>query len=180
MVRLLEKFRSEVIDEMMKKYEYKNVWQVPRLQKVVINMGIGQGSRDAKLIDTAASELAMIAGQRPVVTRAKKSIAAFKLREGMPVGCKVTLRGRRMFEFLDRLIHVAVPRIRDFRGLPNNSFDGFGNYTFGLDDQTIFPEINLDKVEQTQGMDITFVTSTCTDEEALDMLRLLGFPFIKE
>ncbi|MDX9703341.1 MAG: 50S ribosomal protein L5 [Candidatus Auribacterota bacterium] len=179
MVRLFEKYNTEVIPEMVKRFEYDNVSQVPRLMKLVINMGIGQGSRDAKLIDVAAAELALISGQKPVITKAKHSIAGFKIREGMPVGCKVTLRGKRMFEFLDRLIHVAIPRIRDFRGIPSDSFDGFGNYTFGLEDQTIFPEVNLDKVERTQGMDISIVTTPCTDEEAFEVLRLLGFPFEK-
>ena len=179
MARLLEKYNKEVIPEMVKRFEYGNVYQVPRLTKMVINMGVGQGSRDGKLIDNAAADLAMIAGQRPVITKAKHSIAGFKIREGMPIGCKVTLRGKRMYEFLDRLIHVAIPRIRDFRGIPKNSFDGFGNYTFGLDDQTIFPEVNLDKVEHTQGMDITIVTTPCADEEAFEVLRLIGLPFEK-
>ncbi len=177
--RLLEKYRKTVIQDMMKKFGYTNVSQVPKLEKVVVNMGIGEGSRDESFVDNALKELMVIVGQRPCVTRAKKSIAGFKLREGMPVGCRVTLRGARMYEFVDRFVHVAVPRIRDFRGIPNNSFDGYGNYTLGLDDQTVFPEINLDKVQRTQGMDITFVTTSKTDEEAYEMLKLLGLPFAK-
>ena len=179
MARILEKYKSEVIKEMIKKFGYKNIMQVPKIKKVVVNMGIGQASREGKLIDIALKELAVIVGQRPVVTKAKKSIAGFKIREGMPVGCKVTLRGKKMYEFIDRLIHVAIPRIRDFRGISNSSFDGFGNYTMGLDDQTIFPEVNLDKVEHTQGMDISFVMSGDSDEESFEMLKLLGFPFAK-
>jgi len=179
MARILEKYKSEVIKEMIKKFGYKNIMQVPKINKVVLNMGIGQASREAKLVDVAVKELAVIVGQKPVVTKAKKSIAGFKLREGMPVGCKVTLRGKKMYEFIDRLIHVAIPRIRDFRGISNSSFDGFGNYSMGLDDQTIFPEVNLDKVEHTQGMDISFVMSGNSDEESFEMLKLLGFPFDK-
>lgn len=180
MARLLEKYKKEVIPEMMKKFNYTNVWQVPKLEKLVINMGIGEGSRDQKVIEDAVQELMQIVGQRPVITKARKSIAGFKLREGMPIGCKVTLRGRRMYEFLDRLIHVAVPRIRDFRGIPTDSFDGFGNYSMGLDDQTVFPELNLDKVMRTQGMNITFVTTSKTDEEAFEMLKIIGLPFAKK
>jgi len=180
MARLLEKYKKEVIPEMMKKFNYTNVWQVPKLEKLVINMGIGEGSRDQKVIEDAVQELMQIVGQRPVITKARKSIAGFKLREGMPIGCKVTLRGRRMYEFLDRLIHVAVPRIRDFRGIPTDSFDGFGNYSMGLDDQTVFPELNLDKVMWTQGMNITFVTTSKTDEEAFEMLKIIGLPFAKK
>lgn len=179
MALLFEKYKDEVVKEMMKKFGYKSILQVPKIQKVVLNMGIGQGAKEARLIDVAVKELAVIVGQKPVVTKAKKSIAGFKIREGMPVGCKVTLRGEKMYEFIERLIHVAIPRIRDFRGIPNSSFDGFGNYTMGLDDQTIFPEINLDKVEHTQGMDISFVLSGTSDEESFEMLKLLGFPFAK-
>ena len=179
MARILEKYKKEVVKEMIKKFGYDNLMQVPKVEKVVVNMGIGQGAKEGKLIDDAVKELAAIVGQKPVVTKAKKSIAGFKIREGMPVGCKVTLRGIRMYEFIDRLLHVAIPRIRDFRGIPNSSFDGFGNYTLGLDDQTIFPEINLDKVEHTQGMDISFVITGKSDEESFEMLKLLGFPFAK-
>lgn len=179
MARLLERYNKTIVDEMMKKFDYSNKMQVPRLVKVVVNMGVGEASRDEKLVQDAAEELTQIAGQRSVITKAKKSIAGFKLREGMPVGCRVTLRGKRMFEFIDRLVHVAIPRIRDFRGIPSNSFDGFGNYSMGLEDQTVFPEINLDRVQRTQGMDITFVTSSKSDEEAFEMLKLLGLPFVK-
>ncbi len=180
MTRLLEKYKKEVIPEMVKKFNYSNVWQVPKIEKLVINMGIGEGSRDQKVIEDAVAELTQIVGQRPVITKARKSIAGFKIREGMPIGCKVTLRGKMMYEFLDRLIHVAVPRIRDFRGIPTDSFDGFGNYSMGLDDQTIFPELNLDKVTRTQGMNLTFVTTSKTDEEAFEMLKIIGLPFAKK
>jgi len=180
MTRLLGKYKKEVIPEMVKKFNYSNVWQVPKIEKLVINMGIGEGSRDQKVIEDAVAELTQIVGQRPVITKARKSIAGFKIREGMPIGCKVTLRGKMMYEFLDRLIHVAVPRIRDFRGIPTDSFDGFGNYSMGLDDQTIFPELNLDKVTRTQGMNLTFVTTSKTDEEAFEMLKIIGLPFAKK
>ncbi|MEW6534949.1 MAG: 50S ribosomal protein L5 [Candidatus Auribacterota bacterium] len=179
MARLLELYRNTVIKEMTKKFGYKNQLQVPKLAKIVLNMGVGEGTRDEKLITDAVDDLSKIVGQRPVTTKAKHSIAGFKLREGMPVGCKVTLRGAKMYEFVDRLIHVAIPRIRDFRGIPGDSFDGFGNYNMGLDDQTVFPEINIDKVQRTQGMNITFVTTSKTDEEAFEMLKLLGLPFSK-
>ncbi len=179
MPRLLEKYKNTVVKEMTKKFGYSNCNQIPKLNKIVVNMGIGDGSRDKKLVDDALQELMVIVGQKPVITRAKHSIAAFKLREGMPVGCKVTLRGAMMYEFLDRLIHIALPRVRDFRGIPNSSFDGYGNYTMGLDDQTVFPEVNLDKVQRTQGMDISFVTSCLSDEEAYELLKLLGMPFAK-
>lgn len=179
MERLLEKYRKEIITQMKDRYNYKNVMQVPKLVKIVVNMGIGQGSQDAKLVSEAAKELAVIAGQRPVTTKARKSIAGFKLREGVPIGCKVTLRGVKMYEFMDRLISIAVPRIRDFRGFPINSFDGRGGYSFGLTEQTIFPEIDLDKVKRTQGMDITILTTGKNKEETKELLILLGFPFVR-
>lgn len=177
MARMLEKYRTSVISDLKKKFNYTNDLQAPKLKKIVLNMGIGAATRDKTLLDDAVQELASIVGQKPVITKAKKSIAGFKIREDMPVGCKVTLRGKRMYEFMDRLIHVAIPRIRDFRGVPNESFDGFGNYSMGLDDQSIFPEINLDKVKNTQGMHITFVISGSSDEESYEMLKLMGMPF---
>ncbi len=179
MARLLEFYKKEVVPKLMEKYKYDSVMQVPRLLKISVNMGIGEGSRDIKLIDSAMDDLAMITGQRPVMTRARKSISNFKIREGMPVGCKVTLRKSRMYEFLDRFINVVLPRVRDFRGVPDNSFDGRGNYTLGVTEQSIFPEVNVDKMLKVQGMDITFVTSSNTDEEAKELLALLGMPFRK-
>ena len=179
MARLLEFYKKEVVPKLMEKYKYDSVMQVPRLLKISVNMGIGEGSRDIKLIDSAMDDLAMITGQRPVMTRARKSISNFKIREGMPVGCKVTLRKSRMYEFLDRFINVVLPRVRDFRGVPDNSFDGRGNYTLGVTEQSIFPEVNVDKMLKVQGMDITFVTSSDTDEEAKEFLALLGMPFRK-
>lgn len=179
MARLLERYKKEIIPQMMKQFEFGNQMRVPRLVKIVLNMGVGEGITDSKLVDDASNELAMIVGQRPVITKARKSIAGFKLRKGIPVGCKVTLRGIRMYEFLDRLISVAVPRIRDFRGFPIESFDGRGGYTFGLIEQTVFPEVDLDKVKRTQGMDITIVTNGRNKEETKGLLVLLGFPFVK-
>lgn len=179
MARLLDKYRKEVIPQMMKQFGFKNPMRVPRLVKIVVNMGIGEGVTDSKLVEDASQELAMITGQKPIITRSKKSIAGFKLRKGIPIGCKVTLRGLRMYEFLDRLISVAVPRIRDFRGFPLDSFDGRGCYSFGLTEQTVFPEVDLDKVKRTQGMDITIVTNARNKEEVKGLLVLLGFPFAK-
>ena len=179
MARLLEKYRASVVGELKEKFAYKNSMQAPEIKKIVVNMGVGEATKEKELLDDAVQELATIVGQRPVITKAKKSVAGFKLREGMSVGCKVTLRGKQMYEFMDRFIHVAIPRIRDFRGLPTNSFDGFGNYSLGLDDQTVFPELNLDKVKHTQGMDITFVISGSSDEESYEMLKLMGMPFKK-
>ena len=177
MPRLKEKHNSEVIKAMMDKFGYKNVMQVPRLEKVVINMGVGEAIQNSKAIDAAVNDLMIITGQRPVVTKAKKSIAAFKLRQGMTIGCKVTLRGDRMYEFVDRLVSIALPRVRDFRGVSPKSFDGRGNYSLGIREQLIFPEIDYDKIDKVRGMDIIFVTTARTDEEARELLRLMGMPF---
>ncbi len=169
-------YEEKAIPELMKKFGYKNVMQVPRFEKIVVNMGVGEAQSDAKILDAAVKDMTTITGQAPVVSRARKSIAGFKLREGVPVGCFVTLRGERMWEFFDRLINVAVPRIRDFRGLSQKSFDGRGNYSFGVREQIIFPEIDYDKVLKVMGMDITIVTSAGTDEEARELITLLGMP----
>jgi large subunit ribosomal protein L5 len=177
--RLRERYRQEIVPALMKQFGYGNRLQAPRLEKVVLNMGLGEGVANTKVIDAAVEELAVITGQRPVVTRAKKAEAAFKLRAGMAIGAKVTLRGDRMYEFLDRLLSVALPRIRDFRGVPPKSFDGRGNYALGVREQLIFPEIRYDKVEATRGMDICIATSARTDEEARALLEQLGFPFRK-
>ena len=177
--RLRERYRSEIVPALIKQFNYTNRMQVPEVEKVVINMGLGEAVGNIKVIDAAVEELATIAGQKPVVTRAKKSEAAFKLRAGMPIGCKVTLRGERMYEFLDRLLSAALPRIRDFRGVPTKSFDGRGNYALGLKEQLIFPEIRYDKVDMTRGMDVCIETSARTDEEARALLEQLGFPFRK-
>jgi large subunit ribosomal protein L5 len=175
--RLREKYTREVIPLMMQKFGYKNRMQVPRFLKIVVNMGVGDSLLNIKLLDAAIADLAAITGQRPSIRRAKKSIANFKLRDGAPIGCAVTLRGARMYELYDRLVNVAVPRIRDFRGLSPKSFDGRGNYTLGITEQIIFPEINYDKVEKIRGMDITIVTSAETNEEAFELLRLMDMPF---
>lgn len=177
MPRLKDKFRDEVVKAMMERFGYKNPMQVPRLEKVVVNMGVGEAIQNSKAIDAAVNDLMTITGQKPVVTKAKKSIAAFKLRAGMNVGCKVTLRGDRMYEFVDRLMNIALPRVRDFRGVSPKSFDGRGNYSMGVKEQLIFPEIDYDKIDKVRGMDIIFVTSARTDEEARELLRLLGMPF---
>ena len=174
--RLLIKYREQVIPALQKRFGYKNIHQVPRLSKIVVNMGVGDAIRDAKLLDAAVEDLMMITGQRPAITRAKKSVASFKVRKGMAIGCKVTLRGARMYEFFDRLVNVAIPRIRDFRGLSPHSFDGHGNYTFGIKEQIVFPEIDYDKVDKVRGMDITIQTTAETDEEALELLKGLGMP----
>jgi len=179
MARLFDRYKKEIIRQMKNQYGFKNAMQVPKLVKIVINMGVGQGNQDAKLVQEAAGELAVIAGQKAVITKARQSIAGFKLRKGMPIGCKVTLRGVRMYEFLDRLISIAVPRIRDFRGFSVSSFDGRGGYSFGLTEQTIFPELDLDKIKRTQGMDITILTSGKNKEETKGLLTLLGFPFVR-
>lgn len=179
MARLLERYRNEVIPQLMAEFGYKNVMQVPKLEKIVVNIGLGEAIQNAKAVDAAVADLMAITGQKPVVTRAKKSIAAFKLRAGMPIGAMVTLRGRRMYEFLDRLQSVAMPRIRDFRGVSPNSFDGRGNYTLGLREQIVFPEIDYDKIDKTRGLEITFVTTAKTDEEGRRLLALLGMPFAK-
>lgn len=177
MSRLKDKYVKEVIPGLKNRFGYKNAMEVPRLEKVVINMGVGEATQDAKAIDAAVNDLTAISGQKPVVTRAKKSIAAFKVRAGMPVGCKVTLRGERMYEFLDKLFNIALPRIRDFHGVSSKSFDGRGNYSLGLREQLIFPEINFDKVDKVRGMDVVIVTSAKTDEEAFELLKLMGMPF---
>jgi len=175
-----ERFRTAVVPAMMKERGYGNPFQVPRLSKVVINMGVGEGKENAKVLDFATADLQAISGQKPVITRAKKSIANFKLRENVPIGCKVTLRGPRMYEFLDRLVNVALPRVRDFKGVPPKGFDGRGNYNMGLKEQIIFPEIVYDKVDKVRGMDITMVTTARTDEEAKALLTHLGVPFRAE
>ncbi|RJP24523.1 MAG: 50S ribosomal protein L5 [Candidatus Omnitrophota bacterium] len=175
--RLETDYKERILPEMMKTYNYKNVMQVPKVTKIVINMGIGEGSRDTKMLDALRDNLKTIAGQHPVITKAKKSISNFKLREGMSVGCKVTLRRTRMYDFLDRLMNVCIPRIRDFRGLSPRAFDGRGNYAMGVQEQLIFPEIKYDSIQKVQGMDIIFVTTAKTDEEALSLLKLFGMPF---
>jgi len=174
---LKERYRQEIVPQMMKKYSYKNVMQVPVLNKVVVNMGVGEAIQNAKSLEAAVNDLTTITGQRPVVTKARKSIAAFKLRTGMKIGCKVTLRGNRMYDFLGKLVNVVLPRVRDFRGVSPRAFDGRGNYTLGLREQVIFPEIDYDKIDKVRGMDITVVTTAKTDEEARDLLRLVGMPF---
>lgn len=179
MSRLHEQYSNEIVDAMTKKFGYKNIMQVPKLEKIVINMGVGEAKENKKALDTAIADLEIISGQKAVVTRAKKSVANFKLREGMPIGCKVTLRGERMYEFADRLINLALPRVRDFRGVSQNSFDGRGNYALGIKEQLIFPEIEYDKVDKVRGMDIIFVTTANTDEEARELLTLFGMPFKK-
>ena len=178
--RLLERYRSDIVPEMMKIFGYKNKLQVPKLEKIVLNVGMGEATQDIKFLESAQSELAMITGQKPVVTKAKKAIANFKIRRGLPIGCKVTLRRMRMYEFLDRMISVAIPRIRDFRGLKTESFDEGGNYSFGLNEQLIFPEIDVDKVTKIHGMDITIATTAKNKKEAFELLRLFGMPFTKK
>lgn len=179
MSRLIETYNNEIKDAMMKKFEYSSVMEVPRIEKIVINMGVGEAKDNAKVLDNAVGDLTKIAGQKPVITKAKKSVAVFKVREGMNIGCKVTLRGKRMYEFMDRLVSLALPRVRDFRGISANSFDGRGNYTVGIKEQIIFPEISLDKVKKVRGMDIVIVTTAKTDQEARELLRGLGMPFKK-
>jgi len=175
--RLKTKYDAEIAKAMTEKFGYKNAMEVPRIEKITLNMGVGEASQDKKKVQTAANEMELIAGQKPVITKAKKSIAQFKLREGMPIGCKVTLRRERMYEFLDRLVTVAMPRIRDFRGLNPKSFDGRGNYAMGLKEQLIFPEISYDQIDKVRGLDIIVTTSARTDDEARELLRLFGFPF---
>nr|WP_255319519.1 50S ribosomal protein L5 [Dendrosporobacter quercicolus] len=172
-----EKYLNEVAPAMMEKFGYKNIMEIPKVEKVVLNMGVGEAVGNPKVLDAAVNDMMQIAGQRPVVTRAKKSLAAFKIREGMPIGAKVTLRGQRMFEFLDKLLNVALPRVRDFRGVNPKSFDGRGNYTMGVKEQLIFPEIEYDKVDKIRGMDIIIVTTAKSDEEARELLKLMGMPF---
>ncbi|MFO7635972.1 MAG: 50S ribosomal protein L5 [Clostridia bacterium] len=177
MARLKDTYKNDIIPAMMEKFKYKNINQVPKLEKVTINMGIGEAKDNPKAIDSAVADIMTITGQKPVVTIAKKSVANFKVRQGMKIGCKVTLRGERMYEFVDRLIAIALPRVRDFRGLPQNSFDGRGNYTMGVKEQLIFPEVEYDKIDKVRGMDITFVTTAHTDEEARELLGFMGMPF---
>lgn len=179
MARLRDKYREDVVSELMKEFNYSNVMQVPKLEKIVLNIGLGEAISNAKALDSAVGDLSLITGQKPVVTRAKKSIAAFKLRAGMPIGAMVTLRGPRMYEFLDRLVSITLPRIRDFRGVSPNSFDGRGNYTLGLKEQLAFPEIDYDRVDKTRGLEVSFVTTAKTDDEGRRLLALLGMPFAR-
>jgi len=178
--RLKDLYMDEIREQMMKKFGYKNIMQVPKLDKIVVNMGIGEARENEKILEAATRDMATITGQKPVITKAKKSIANFKIREGMPIGCKVTLRGDRMYEFLDRLVNLALPRVRDFRGVNPNSFDGRGNYALGIKEQLIFPEIEYDKIDKVRGMDIIFTTTAKTDEEARELLRLFNMPFARE
>ena len=179
MSRLKEQYLNEIVPEMTKKFGYKNIMQVPKIDKIVINMGVGEAKENVKVLDTAMADLEIIAGQKPIVTKAKNSVANFKIREGMPIGCKVTLRGEKMYEFLDRLVNLALPRVRDFRGVNPNAFDGRGNYALGIKEQLIFPEIEFDKVDKVRGMDIIIVTTANTDEEARELLTLFNMPFQK-
>ena len=179
MNRLKEKYTTQIVPALMEKYHYASVMQVPHIEKIVINVGVGDATSNAKLLDDSVAELAQITGQKPVITRAKKSIASFKLREGQAIGCKVTLRGERMYEFLDKLISISLPRVRDFRGISKNAFDGRGNYTLGVKEQLIFPEISYEKVTKVRGMDIVVVTTANIDEEAFTLLELIGMPFHK-
>ena len=179
MSRLKEQYQNEIIDAMIKKFGYKNIMEVPKLDKVVINMGVGEAKDNAKVLESAVADMEKIAGQKAVVTRAKNSVANFKIREGMPIGCKVTLRGEKMYEFVDRLINLALPRVRDFRGVNPNAFDGRGNYALGIKEQLIFPEIEYDKIDKVRGMDVIFVTTAKTDEEARELLRQFNMPFAK-
>ena len=179
MNRLQEKYNNEIVPAMIEKFGYKNIMQVPKLNKIVINMGVGEAKDNSKVLDSAVKDLEIIAGQKAVVTKAKKSIANFKIREGLPIGCKVPLRGEKMYDFADRLINLALPRVRDFRGVSANSFDGRGNYALGIKEQLIFPEIEYDKVDKVRGMDVIFVTTANTDEEARELIRLFGMPYVK-
>ena len=177
--RLKEMYKSEIVDAMMKKFGYKNVMEVPKLDKIVVNMGVGEAKENAKVLEAAVSDMETITGQKAIVTKAKHSVANFKIREGQSIGCKTTLRGDKMYEFLDRLVNLALPRVRDFRGVNPNSFDGRGNYALGIKEQIIFPEIEYDKVDKVRGMDVIFVTTARTDEEARELLRLFNMPFAK-
>ena len=179
MSRLKEKYQNEIVDAMIKKFGYKNIMEVPKLDKVVINMGVGEAKDNAKVLESAIADMEKIAGQKAVVTRAKNSVANFKIREGMAIGCKVTLRGEKMYEFVDRLINIALPRVRDFRGVNPNAFDGRGNYALGIKEQLIFPEIEYDKIDKVRGMDVIFVTTAKTDEEARELLTQFNMPFTK-
>jgi len=175
--RLQERYEKEVVPALMEKFGYKNIMEVPKLEKIVVNMGVGEAKDNAKVLESAMADMQLITGQKPILTRAKKSIANFKIRENMPIGCKVTLRKNRMFEFADKLMNIALPRVRDFRGISDKSFDGRGNYSLGIKEQLIFPEVEYDKIDKVRGMDIIFVTSAKTDEEARELLRFLGMPF---
>lgn len=177
MARLMDRYQNEIAPALQQKFSYTNVMQIPKVDKIVINMGVGEAVQNSKAIDSAVADMMKISGQKPVVTKAKKSIAAFKLREGMPIGCKVTLRGQRMYEFIDRLLNVALPRVRDFRGVSAKAFDGRGNYTLGIKEQLIFPEMEYDKIDKLRGMDVVFVTTAKTDEEARELLRGFGMPY---
>ena len=179
MSRLKEQYQNGIVDAMIKKFGYKNIMEVPKLDKVVINMGVGEAKENAKVLESAIADMEKIAGQKAVVTRAKNSVANFKIREGMPIGCKVTLRGEKMYEFVDRLINLALPRVRDFRGVNPNAFDGRGNYALGIKEQLIFPEIEYDKIDKVRGMDVIFVTTAKTDEEARELLKQFNMPFAK-
>ena len=179
MSRLKEQYQNEIVDAMIKKFGYKNIMEVPKLDKVVINMGVGEAKENAKVLESAIADMEKIAGQKAVVTRAKNSVANFKIREGMPIGCKVTLRGEKMYEFVDRLINLALPRVRDFRGVNPNAFDGRGNYALGIKEQLIFPEIEYDKIDKVRGMEVIFVTTAKTDEEARELLKHFNMPFAK-
>ena len=179
MSRLKDLYKDEIVDAMIKKFGYKNIMEVPKLDKIVINMGVGEAKENAKVLDSAVKDLETITGQKVVLTRAKNSVANFKIREGMPIGCKTTLRGEKMYDFMDRLVNLALPRVRDFRGVSADSFDGRGNYALGVKEQLIFPEIEYDKVEKVRGMDVIVVTTAKTDEEASELLRLFGMPFAK-
>ncbi|MDP4088032.1 MAG: 50S ribosomal protein L5 [Bacillota bacterium] len=178
--RLQEKYNNEVVPALMEKFGYKNIMEVPKLEKIVLNMGVGEAKDNAKVLESAVADMQLITGQKPVITRAKKSVANFKIRENMPIGCKVTLRKLNMYEFADKLMNVALPRVRDFRGVSDKSFDGRGNYTFGIKEQLIFPEVEYDKIDKVRGMDIIFVTTAKTDEEARELLRFLGMPFAQK
>jgi large subunit ribosomal protein L5 len=177
MARLFEQYKQDITPKMMDKFSYKSVMQVPKLEKVIINIGVGEAVQNPKALDGAVNDLKIIAGQKPVITKAKKSIAGFKLREGMPIGCKVTLRGERMYDFLSRLINIVLPRVRDFRGISPQAFDGRGNYSLGIKEQTIFPEIDYDKIDKIRGLEVIIVTSAKTDEEARELLKSMGMPF---
>ena len=177
--RLKEMYQNEMVDAMIKKFGYKNIMEVPKLDKIVVNMGVGEAKENAKLLDSAVKDMEIITGQKAIVTKAKKSVANFKIREGMPIGCKTTLRGDKMYEFADRLINLALPRVRDFRGVSANSFDGRCNYALGIKEQLIFPEIEYDQVDKVRGMDVIFVTTAHTDEEARELLTLFGMPYAK-
>jgi len=179
MNRLKSLYESDVVDGMIKKFGYKNKLAVPKIEKVVVNMGLGEAKENAKVIESATGDMGVITGQKPIVTKAKKSVSAFKLRAGMPIGCKVTLRGDKMYSFIDRLINVSIPRVRDFRGVNPDAFDGRGNYTLGIREQLIFPEIQFDKIDKVRGMEVVFVTTAHTDEEARELLSLFGMPFVR-